>query len=378
MASTEVRTLVCKLTEDEKIRYRSEVAELGIAHGEIVEALKAKLQEIKVAKQRQKEILDTLKFNQEEGPDKDDHGRSVLVEIDPARREALETENLDLATQLEELTEQRQTIHNERKTTKDGLTDRLKALKYGQEEREVKCEWRPRFDEQTCRLYRLDTGEAIDSRPLTDEETQQAFQFEVSKPALRVMSQCPICGADVGLTAGRIETHNVGSDVCVAHGLTTQQATALGGRLAEFETLPDAATISGLRFEVATAIYPPGRSTIRSAETVKEEREAADAGEDKEDDPFVDSSADLRSLDDDPLDGGDVPEDDMAWDAAAALPGYLKQLNLGYASDIRPSDVDALMDLAGSHKHDLIAYLLAQPVDLKPTTKRALKAWGKN
>lgn len=354
--ASEMRTLVCKLTETEKVAYRSEVAELGIAHGEICEQLKAKLQEIKVAKQAQEEILDTLKFGQEEGPDKDDHGRSVLVEIDSERREALESENLDLATQLEELTEERKAIHNERKTTKDLLTERLKALKYGQEEREVKCEWRASFGTQQTRLYRTDTGECIDSRALSEDERQQAFEFELpAKPAPRAMSRCPVCTASVESTASVLDDHMVGQEHCLGSGLTTQQAHALGGRLAEYPTLPDIDTLTALREEVRSVAYGLGRSSIRTAEDVAAERDAL-AGDD------------LTSEDE---------EDILDWDAASVLPEYLQQIGVSGVDELKPSHLDALLSLAGVHTKDLIAYLLAQPENLKPTVKRALKGWDK-
>lgn len=353
--ASETRTLVCKLTEAEKVAYRSEVAELGIAHGEICEQLKAKLQEIKVAKQRQEEVLDVLKFGQEEGSDKDEHGRSVLVEIDTDRRDALESENLDLATELEELTEQRKAIHNERKTTKDLLTERLKALKYGQEEREVECEWRTSIGTQQARLYRTDTGECIDSRALSEEERQQAFEFELPvKPAPRAMSRCPVCTAAVGVTAGVLDDHMVGQEHCLGSGLTTQQAAALGGRLAEYDTLPDIDTLTALRAEVQSVAYGLGRSSIRTAEDVVAEREL--------------SAEDLTSEDE---------EDILDWDAASALPEYLQQIGVSNVDELKPSHLDALLSLAGVHTQDLIAYLLAQPENLKPTVKRALKGWDK-
>mgnify|MGYP003351543100 CR=1 FL=1 len=164
--SREMRELVCRLTDEEKITYRSEVAELGIALGEILEKLKAKLQEIKVAKQRQEEVLDAVKFRKEESADRDGHGRTVLYDVDSDRLLELQSENTDLATKLEELTEQRTEIHNQRKTTKDEISSRLKALKWGQEERTVECEWRPVFEHGQSKLYRLDTGECIDSREI--------------------------------------------------------------------------------------------------------------------------------------------------------------------------------------------------------------------
>ena len=62
------------------------------------------------------------------------------------------------------------------------------------------------------------------------------------------------------------------------------------------------------------------------------------------------------------------------WDASAALPGYMAELGIPSIADLRPSHIDALIQLAAGHAPDLIAYLLAQPEGLKPTVKRALRA----
>lgn len=380
--ATEVKDLVCRLTEEEKLAYRSDLADLGIAQAEIAEELKETLLKIKAVKKRQAEILDVLKFGQEDSLDKDSHGRNVLVEIDADRRAELESENLELATQLEELIEARIEIAEERKATKEGLASRLKALRYGQEEREVECEWTPDFNEQKSKLVRMDTGETVATRPLSDEETQQAFNWERSKP--RAMVMCPVCNVNMGLTLGKIDRHHVGIDQCLGSGLTTQQAADYSGRLADYPKLPEAEALDSLRKLVLTTTYGEGREGIRTHEKVMQEREALeDADKDKEEAPFVDSSADsgeempVPPFPEDDFEDDQEVEEYSTWDAASELPGYLKQLNLATVADVRPGDVEGLLHLAGKHGRDLVAYLLAQPVDLKITTKRALKSWGK-
>lgn len=396
--ATETRDLVCRLTEEEKLAYRSDLADLGIAQAEIAEELKETLLKIKAVKKRQAEILDVLKFGQEDSQDKDSHGRNVLVEIDADRRGELEAENLDLATQLEELIETRIEIAEERKAAKDGLASRLKALRYGQEERKVECEWTPDFVEQKSKLVRMDTGETVAVRPLSDEETQQAFNWERSKP--RAMVMCPVCNVNMVLTLGKIDRHHVGADLCLGSGFTTQQAADYAGRLADYPKLPDSETLTNLRHDVAMTSYGLGREGIRTHEKVMQEREALeDAESDQGDGAFGDSSADsgeempVPPFPDDDLIVDAEWDDDykpqslasdsqhyiqlLEWDAASELPGYLKQLNLSTVADVRPGDVDGLLQLAGKHGRDLVAYLLAQPMDLKVTTKRALKSWGK-
>ena len=381
MLTVEVRSLVCALTEDERTAYRREVADLGIAQAEIVEALKAKLQQIKAIKQRQAEVLDTLKFGQEDSSERDEHGRNVLVTIDATRREELEAENLDLATQIEELIEQRIQITEDRKEAKDGLASRLKALRYGQEERDVKCEWMPDFNEQNSKLVRMDTGEIVAVRPLSDEETQQAFNWERSKP--RAMTMCPVCNVNMVLTLGKIDRHYVGNDLCLGSGFTTQQAAVYAGRLADYQKLPEAEALDNLRQTVLSTTYGEGREGIRTHEKVMQEREALEDAESGQGHAaFGDSSADFAGELPVPPFPEDNSEDEVeeykTWDAVSELPSYLKQLNLSTVADIRPGDVDKLLQLAGEHGRDLVAYLLAQPVDLKVTTKRALKSWGKD
>lgn len=344
---TEVRKLVCRLTEAEKAAYRSEVADLGIALEEILEATKAKAAEIKAAKARQSGVLNTLKFGLEESDDRDGLGRTVLLAIDANQRIALEDENIEIASELEWLEEERYEAKEQQKAIKKTLAERLKALKFGQEERPVKCEWHPDFADGKSLLYRLDTGESIDSRPLTDEESQQAFQFKKTEASsARAMVRCSVCTVAVGATGGMLDEHQIGSSVCSGSGLTTQQAAALGGVLAEQPTLPDSPILAALREAVASTAYGVGREGIRTAEDVAEEREKQE---------------ELEEL------GAD-------WDASAALPGYMAELGIPSIADLRPSHIDALIQLAAGHAPDLIAYLLAQPEGLKPTVKRALRA----
>lgn len=339
-----VRKLVCRLTDSERATYRSEVADLGIALEEILEATKKKAAEIKAAKGRQTGILDTLKFGLEESDDRDGLGRTVLLAIDADRRVALEDENIEIASELEQLEEERYEAKQQQKEVKETLTARLKALKFGQEERAVKCEWHVSFSEQQAFLYRTDTGEQIDARALTDEESQQAFQFKKAEASsARAMVRCSVCTVAVGATGGLLDEHQIGSSVCSGSGLTTQQAAALGGVLAEQPTLPDAPTLTALRQEVVSTAYGVGLEGIRTAEDVAEEREQRE-------------------------------ELDADWDASAALPGYLETLGIQSIADLRPSHLDALIQLAADHAPDLIAYLLAQPGELKPTVKRALRA----
>jgi hypothetical protein len=152
-----------------------------------------------------------------------------------------------------------------------------------------------------------------------------------------------------------LDDHMVGQEHCLGSGLSTQQAHALGGRLAEYPTLPDIDTLTALREEVRSVAYGLGRSSIRTAEDVAAERDAL-AGDD------------LTSEDE---------EDILDWDAASVLPEYLQQIGVSGVEELKPSHLDALLSLAGVHTQDLIAYLLAQPEALKPTVKRALKSWGK-
>ena len=302
-AKTETKTLPCKLTEAERIAYRAEVAETGIALGEIKTALKAKLGEIKVARERQETVLDALKFGQLELDEKDDHGRCLLEVVDAGRREQLEQENLELSTELDELTEERGEIHSERKVAQDTIKTRLRALKFGQEDREVECEWSPNISAGKCMLIRLDTMEVIDSRPLADAEKQRAFAWETT----RAMIACPVCPMRVAITDGVVDDHkDLNGGNCVAAGLTTAQAATLESRVAAYEHRPDAGTLELLRAEVVAA-----NPTTKPARAVEDISDAGDDDELSEDDlsedPFLEAELAMGI----PEQGADAPPADV-------------------------------------------------------------------
>lgn len=336
----EFRELVCILTDAEKAAMKNIVVVSGINLNEITESLKEMTQDIKAVKQRQAKILDCLKFGQEERPVEDGGGRMLLDEITEARRAELEDENLELLSQLEDSAERRKALRDRKKTLSEQIAGMLKALRYGQEERDVECEWRPHFSSSTTRLYRLDTGACIDSRPLSDEEAQQAFEFEEPPKLPRVMTTCHACGVMVGATSGVLDQHSVGGSVCLGAGLTTQQAADLAGQLSQRKVLPSDAELSQMVADTQSKEYAPGRDGLLPEEPVDE-------------------------------------LDEAEFDAGAELPGLLSGIGKASVSDIQPGDLDGLMALAGVNAQDLAAYLLAQPSGLKPATKRLLKTWGK-
>ncbi len=74
-----------------------------------------------------------------------------------------------------------ESTNEEKKTVTKDLGDRIKEheanmkrlsriVRTGKEEREVEVEWRPFAESETMRLIRLDTGEEVQSRPMTREE----------------------------------------------------------------------------------------------------------------------------------------------------------------------------------------------------------------
>lgn len=58
-----------------------------------------------------------------------------------------------------------------------------RVVRSGKEEREVEIEWRPYPESETMRLFRMDTGEEISSRPMTREEKETFRQPPLFKPA---------------------------------------------------------------------------------------------------------------------------------------------------------------------------------------------------
>jgi hypothetical protein len=66
---------------------------------------------------------------------------------------------------------------NERlKPLKEQLRGLDKALQRTTEQREVECEWRVSSEENARVLVRLDTGERIDTKPLTEEDRVQELE----------------------------------------------------------------------------------------------------------------------------------------------------------------------------------------------------------
>ncbi len=284
----ETRKLVHVLDEDEKEAYRAESSQLEGALWSVKRRAKRLLLEINGLQLDREGLVFARRFGLMETDEVDEWGGYRLEEVkEPGK---VDTELLDVTCEVEERKELRSSVMNRKKVAEDRLVELSQALRAGKEEREVECEWRPRFGENRAELIRLDTYERLESRPLNDEERQQAFEWEKEH---RAMAMCPICPLSVGVTAGKLDDHKLGTSFCLGGGLTTQQAAAMGGRLAEFEKLPDTDVLDAIRLEVVAATYEPGRAAIvgSTLQPSNDETEA-DAGDGEGDGSIGDSRAD--------------------------------------------------------------------------------------
>jgi hypothetical protein len=71
------------------------------------------------------------------------------------------------------------------KLDKIGLDTRVLAriISTRRELREVECEWTRDYEAQKAFLYRMDTGELVDNRRLTEDEIQQRLPGLEAEPA---------------------------------------------------------------------------------------------------------------------------------------------------------------------------------------------------
>ena len=100
-----------------------------------------------------------------------------------------EAQKAETADQLATATQQLESLEYERKASagdfksrKEALTERLhkfaNQVKEGIAVNSVDCELRLNYSKLTTVLIRLDTGEIVEERAMTDEEKQMQFEFE--------------------------------------------------------------------------------------------------------------------------------------------------------------------------------------------------------
>lgn len=97
-----------------------------------------------------------------------------------------EKEVADYAQQLARITTSLARIENEKKATMSAFKTRLdrattdaselaNKIETREELRKIDCEWRPDYERRTKTLYRLDTGEELETEKMTHEEMQGAL-----------------------------------------------------------------------------------------------------------------------------------------------------------------------------------------------------------
>ena len=110
--------------------------------------------------------------------------RSLMVSL-------TENEIRSCATELARVTASQETLEDEKKAVTSGFKNRIdrcvadcralaQKVTTRRELRDIDCEWQP-SESGKMLLARLDTGEIIDSRKMTEEEQQQALPLEGAK-----------------------------------------------------------------------------------------------------------------------------------------------------------------------------------------------------
>lgn len=240
------------------------------------------------------------------------------------------------------------------------------------EDRELECILTD--DEKIARqhvswLYRSDTNEVIDTRPLRDDDKQTVLSFEDGET--RSKSQKVECICHVffkpNKKTGLIKEHGD----CPGSGLTVEQLRTFHARLTGLETTASDLTLNRIRDEIVNGIggHETGEETnpelsydgyvpapdgvvigdVIAAEFDDRDDTEADVEDEFADDPFSESTDDAQVLE--------------------AITLALKGREL---SDLYPADVGVFLDDCGTLATDVRAYIVAQRAsELKPRTLQA-------
>lgn len=384
---TEMKTLVCILTEGDKERYKAECSSLEGALWSLDQRSKRLGLVINGLKIDHDSLIYANRFGLVETDAIDQWGGFVLVPIDgQAQKSDLANKLLDVTCAIEETKEKRALVLGRKKAAEARIVELAKALKSGKEDREVECEWRHDAENNLMDLVRTDTWEVVSSRPLTDQERQLELDFQ-RKP--RAMVQCPVCPIRVTITAGRLDSHkDLDKEECITTGLTTVDAENFGAKISEQPTRPGKTTLEALKREIVASA--PKAKPLKLVDPVEEEDDAVNPEDESEvtsewKESWLDAEAAIDSADSaiedmkpsDPIVQEVVQQDDVHQDPADATKTILASLKLATVADIFPRHVEDIMEKAGRDAAEVRAYLLGMCADqLKATTKRSLSAWG--
>ena len=109
--------------------------------------------------------------------------RACLVELTEAERVQRGNEMAECEVAIEALKVERSELGRQIRTQEKRRNELGHALEKGVEERELPCTWEPDYPKNVFRLKRPDTGEVIDTRPMTaDDRTGELFSTHDDGP----------------------------------------------------------------------------------------------------------------------------------------------------------------------------------------------------
>lgn len=368
-AKTEQRQLKCILTDEEKAAYREEMGAKEGALRSVTRRAKRMLLKINGLKLDREALAEARLYGLRETDQVDDNGGYVLQIVDDLK--ALDYENLEVTTEQTQLGEERSGVLERLKVLKRRIGALAQALLYGEEERSVLCEWIPQVELSVAWLYRTDTKEVIETRPLDSEEKEDLAQGVLSfdthaSNSAKVECICHVFFKPAKKT-GLIKEHGN----CPGSGLTVEQLRTFHARLTGLETTASDLTLNRIRDEIVngTGGHETGEETnpelsydgyvpapdgvvigdVIAAEFDDRDDTEADVEDEFADDPFSESTDDAQVLE--------------------AITLALKGREL---SDLYPADVGVFLDDCGTLATDVRAYIVAQRAsELKPRTLQA-------
>lgn len=365
-ADIEERELECILTEDEKIARQQKLSSMEIALQSTKRRAKRLLLDINGSKLDREALVDARKYGLRESDEVDEFGGYVLVPVSDTA--ALDKESLQVTNLETELTEIRKDVLQRKKVAESSIRDLSKALLVGRETRTVRCEWIAQIHENVSWLYRSDTNEVIDTRPLRDDDKQTVLSFEDGANASKSAKVECICHVYFKPTkkTGLIKEHGN----CPGSGLTMEQLRTFHARLTGLETTASDLTLNRIRDEIVNGTggqttgeesnpelsydgyVPAPDGVVIDAEFNDRDDTEADVEDELADDPFSESTDDAQVME--------------------AITLALKGREL---SDLYPADVGVFLDDCGTLATDVRAYIVAQRAgELKPRTLQAFDA----
>lgn len=109
--------------------------------------------------------------------------RTIREDLSPEKAQEYHSDVLDILSRIDQLEEELATVKSQFKNTiKEQellLSDRRRSLRQGYEMVDVECDEQMNWDEEVVEIVRCDTGEVLDTRPITEEERQMNIDATV-------------------------------------------------------------------------------------------------------------------------------------------------------------------------------------------------------